>query len=400
MAGIKPPDLEVSLGLSVYASHAPGIGGSLKRSPEDFVVEEVTPEGLLAGIDSALPCDATPGGFTHFTLVKKNWDTMRAAKEIARSLGVSQNRLSYAGTKDKHAVTAQRVSAANVPPGELSAIRLKDLTLKDFSYADEPVKLGSLWGNQFTITVRDVALEEDDVRCGIKKTLGELSGGFPNFFGLQRFGIARPITHRVGKKFLLGDFEGAFYTYLTDASPLEDEKAREARQRLLETRDVKAALREFPKNLGYELALLNHVVERPGDFRGAFRRLPRNLTSMFVHAFQSYVFNRALSECIMEGYVVERLPLVGYGSTVDEVSAKILAEEGIALEDFRVKEYALAGSEGSFRDCFVPVHDFKVCAVSADDANPRRRKATVSFKLPKGSYATVLLREFMKNQYW
>jgi tRNA pseudouridine13 synthase len=388
------------LGLCVYKSGTPGVGGRLKTIPEDFVVEEVTEEGVLVSASGELPRDLSPGPFTHFTLVKRNWDTMRAVKEISRGVSMSQKRFSYAGTKDKHAVTSQRVSVSDVSIEKLASVRMKDVTLKDYSYADHPLALGDLWGNKFTVTVRCVGLSIEEIKKRLKDASDALSGGFPNFFGLQRFGTTRPITHLVGRHMLSGDFEEAFLTYLTYDSPLEDASAREARRSLHETRDFKEALKSFPVRLGYEYALLNHVAERPGDFRGAFMRLPRNLTIMFVHAFQSYVYNKALSECIKNGLPVERLPLVGYDSQADEISRNILETEGVSIEDFRVKEFSKAGSKGGFRDCFVPAHDLSLLDASQDDLNPECMKATLSFRLPKGSYATVLLREFMKNEYW
>ena len=82
-------------------------------------------------------------------------------------------------------------------------------------------------------------------------------------------------------------------------------------RRLAREGDHKEALRYYPKRLGYEQALLNRLVERPGDFGGALKALPQRLGWMFVHAYQSYLFNKALSRCLREGWTVERLPLVG-----------------------------------------------------------------------------------------
>ena len=164
MVEIKPPQLEALLGISVYKSDSLGVGGRLKTQPEDFTVEEITADGELVSVDGDLPGDETPGEFTHFSLVKKNWDTMRALKEISRRVGVSQRRFSFAGTKDKQAVTAQKASVAGVSIEELKQVRLKDVTLKDFSYADQPVKLGNLSGNRFKVVVREIDLPENKIK--------------------------------------------------------------------------------------------------------------------------------------------------------------------------------------------------------------------------------------------
>lgn len=397
---IKPPQLEASVGLEVYKTKTGGIGGLLKETAGDFIVREVYGEGRVAGLEGGQSGDLTPGGFVHFTLIKENWDTMRAVKEIARKVGVSQKRFSFAGTKDKHAKTAQRVSVSGVTIEDLGGVSLKDVVLEDFSYADCPVRLGDLWGNSFMVNVRDVGLAEDELRESVDSTMSGLVSGFPNFFGLQRFGVVRPITHEVGRKILSGDFEAAVMVYLTEDHGIEDDAARQARASLAETRDFKKALGEFPVRLGFEHALLNHLVEKPGDYAGALMRLPLNLRVMFVHAFQSYVFNRVLSECIKRDYAVERLPLVGYESGVDDLSARVLEEEGVSRGDFRVRGFKGVSSRGNVRDCFVQAREFSLDCIGEDEFFDGRLALSLSFRLPRGCYATVFLREFMKNKYW
>ena len=119
MNGLKPPEGERLVGLEVYGSSSLGIGGAVKQLPEDFVVEEVTPEGRVLELDADNSIEDARGEFTHFTLQKRNWETMRAVKEVSSRLKVSQRRLSFAGTKDKRALTTQRVSAYNIPVDEL-----------------------------------------------------------------------------------------------------------------------------------------------------------------------------------------------------------------------------------------------------------------------------------------
>lgn len=391
MVEIKPPQLEALLGISVYKSDSLGVGGRLKTQPEDFTVEEITADGELVSVDGDLPGDETPGEFTHFSLVKKNWDTMRALKEISRRVGVSQRRFSFAGTKDKQAVTAQKASVAGVSIEELKQVRLKDVTLKDFSYADQPVKLGNLSGNRFKVVVREIDLPENKIKKRIEKTREKLSSGFPNFFGLQRFGVVRPITHLVGEKIIVGDIEGAVKVYLCETFECVEDEEKRAREELSGGWDVKAALKCFPDRLGYEKAMLNHLVERPGDFPGALERLPLNLQIMFVHAYQSFIFNKALSSIIRDGGFVERLPLAGFESELDPVTESILDDEGVELRDFRVKALPKLSSRGSVRDCFKEVGGFKVCGFSP---------LSLAFSLPAGCYATCVMREFMKNEYW
>ena len=148
--------LEAQIGMSGYYTDNPGLGGILKQEPEDFIVEEINEKGtiiLLEGDDSIKDIQ---GDYAHFTLVKRNWDTIRAVKEVSKALWISQRRLGFAGTKDKRALTSQRVSVGKIGLDKLKNIRIKDITIKDIRYADDPIRLGDLWGNRFSIVLRHI----------------------------------------------------------------------------------------------------------------------------------------------------------------------------------------------------------------------------------------------------
>jgi tRNA pseudouridine13 synthase len=386
MGKLIPPVQDLYIGMEEYKSSGEGIGGRIKESPGDFRVAEVTATGKVLDFEKDEAGDGNPGDYTHFTLVKENWETLRALKEIAKRVGVSQDRFAFAGTKDKHALTAQRVSAYRVQIERLRQVRLKDITLKDFSYADENLGLGSLWGNKFDVVVRGVC---DGSNERITAIASDVEPGFPNYYGHQRFGDVRPITHEVGKLMLKGDFEAAVMTYVSRSFEGEDEDTMRLRQKLATSRDFKEALESFPMHLGYEKAILNHLVQVPGDWVGAIRQLPKNLQRMFVHAYQSHVFNRALSECIRRSLTVEKLPLVGVEVPPDPISAHILEADGIKPQDFRLMGMGELRSKGEYRSCFEPAFDL-AWSLHGDFAS-------FSFRLPKGCYATVFLREFMKE---
>ena len=396
--------LEALIGMEAYKSKTAGIGGVIKQLPDDFIVEEITPDKKVLEVKLSSAAEehadySHRGEFTHCVLRKYNWDNMRAVKEISKRLGLSGKRIGFAGTKDKRAVTAQQISFYNVPVEDLMKVNIKDITLRDFRYADDKIDLGDLWGNRFTITVRNIneSIPQIEVEDRVRRISGELKYGFPNFFGEQRFGTVRPITHLVGKEILKGDFKRAVMIYLSDVYEGENAESAEARKKLAETMDFKDALKNFPRNLGYELSMINHLVEHEGDYTGALKVLPKTLSMMFVHAYQGFIFNKALSKCINGGFYVERLPLVGYLTAPDELSAGILEVEGITQENFRVKYLNSLSSKGEVRDCFIPVHDFTTIQAGADELNTGKNKITIRFSLNKGCYATSLLRELMKN---
>lgn len=398
---INPPELERTIGMEVYKSKTPGIGGVLKHLPEDFVVEEITKEGkvleVYRGEEQKEEDPGEPKDALHLTMQKYNWDTLRAVKEISKRLHISHMRVGYAGTKDKRALTAQRISVWKGRIEDVQKAVIKDIYFKDYEYADFAINLGDLKGNRFTVTVRNIEEDEDSIRERVGRIIKELYGQVPAFYGLQRFGTIRPITHLVGKEILRGNYKEALMIYLAKDYAEEKPDIREARKRLMETSDYREALKAFPEHLGYESAILNYLVQHPEDYIGAFQVLPKNLSMMFVHAYQGYIYNRVLSEYIRRRIPVERLPLPGFSTGIDEITTGLLQQEGIELEQFRVRKASWMGSKGDYRECFTPVEDLQMLDVSADELNGGKNKAVIRFSLRKGNYATVLLREIMKN---
>lgn len=402
MSEIKPPELERFIGIEVYKSKTDGIGGRIKQIPEDFIVEEINPEGniLEIGKSGNFTREQISGEYLHFTLQKRNWDNILAIKEISKRLGISYKRFGFAGTKDKRALTIQRISVRDVSGENLKKVNINDITIGNFEYGNEGINLGDLWGNRFAITIRDLKCDREILEVRIKAIMGEIAPGVPNFFGVQRFGTTRPITHLVGKEILGGNFENAVMIYLIKNFEEETEETRKAREFLRETNDFKEGLKIFPKYLSYELAILNHLVKKPTDFVGALRKLPKKLRWMFVHAYQGFIFNKALSDYISRGIIVEKLPLVGYETGIDEITNEILDDEKITMEDFKISAMPELSSKGIYRDCFVEVRDFKILNISDDELNTGKKKIILQFSLSKGNYATTVVREFMKNRYW
>jgi tRNA pseudouridine13 synthase len=378
-------------------------------------------------------------------LVKRNWDTFIAVKNVAKSLGVDQIRVQFAGIKDAKAVTAQHVSITNVSIEDAKKVELKDVEVHPIGYIREQMSLFYLLGNNFTITIKNLNLSEVEVVERITQTIHELNvlGGAPNFFGHQRFGTTRPITHLVGKALVQGDFEEATMLFLAKPSVHEHPASRQARQELETTKDFKLAKDSFPKQLRFERQMLNHLAGNPSDFTGAFQHLPLKLQALFVHAHQSYLFNRFLSErvqhdlplneAVLGDFVVsvERsgLPLttiakVASAENLAEINAQIkigrlrvalpifgikqklshgimgelenqvLVQEGIKVEELQVNVLSRTGGRGGLRAVVTPVRDFRLKSVSANQDGVSEAK--VSFMLLRGSYATVVLREIIK----
>ncbi|MDT8358099.1 MAG: tRNA pseudouridine(13) synthase TruD [Methanomicrobiaceae archaeon] len=411
----SPYPLERELGMEYYQSDLPGIGGVLRETAEDFRVEEIP-----------LP-HAGEGKYLICRLTKKNWELQRAVKEIARSLGISHRRIGWAGTKDRRAVTTQEISIYNLRPDEVDQVRLGDLSLEVVGTAPSGLSLGALAGNRFTITIRHC--EREDLEPRVKGIISAARGGFPNYFGLQRFGSLRPVTHRVGKHLLRQDYEGAVATYIGFVSSAEPDEAAFARQRFLEEGKVREALRSLPTRLSYERALLHHLDEKPGDFKGALATLPPRLLSMFVSAYQSYLFNHMLSRRMERAaldtpipgdrliFASGRVDVVQEGSLraarlhhgrgaceialhvpgmdtppsgIDEEAGLLMEEDGIGPEGFReFSEFAKVRFSGA---------DRAIAIRTAIDPEIEDDAVTFAFTLGPGQYATTVCREFMKSE--
>lgn len=416
------PKLEKMLGIEVYASTSLGIGGRIRRFPEDFVVEEVLADGSKAEVKQAKKAVQVTGKGRYLVcvLVKRNWDTILVVKAVAEQLGIGAKSIHIAGIKDAKAVTAQHISIGRVTPEQVSQVKIRDINLYPIRFVNEKIHSGLLLGNCFRIVIRAVEHSISVIEKRMESTHNELSslGGIPNFFGHQRFGTVRPITHIVGKHITRGEWEEAALTFLAMSSEYEHPEARRARQQLWDTRDFKAALYSFPHQLKYERFMLGHLARHRNDFIGAFRRLPMKLCKLFVQAYQSFLFNKFLSarikhemplnQVLNEDYTVKAnnatcvaLPLVGFKQSISagrqgEIEKKILEAENVKPNDFRVPQMQKISAQGGLRTVLAFIDSLSVGKPTRDQANRLKRQIRIGFMLPRGSYATVVLREFMK----
>jgi len=415
------PRLEKEIGIEVYATQSLGIGGRIRQFPEDFLVEEILANGSKAEIKPmAIRQISGRGRYLVCVLVKRNFDTFLALQTIAKKLGVSQERIQIAGIKDARALTAQHLGIGRMLPEQVSQVKFTNLWLYPLRFSNEKIDSSLLLGNQFCITLRAINHTSSKIVERMKTVRNELLklGGSPNFFGHQRFGTTRPITHVVGKHILLGDWEEAALTVLAKPSHHERPESRQARKQLLNTRNYAEALRYFPFKLRYEYQMLNHLAKQPRDFLGAFHRLPKKLCQLFIQAYQSYLFNKFLSQRIHHGLSLKQarkeeyrlkidseeysaLPLIGYRQPVSsgkqgEIEKQILEEEGVSPENFKVSLMSEISSSGGLRTALTPLIEFDMEKPMKDIANPKKKMVCLCFTLKKGSYATIILREFMK----
>lgn len=296
----------------------------IKQKPEDFFVREISSVDFRE-----------KGRYTYFYMKKRNYTTLRAVQHIADALKVQSRKFGFAGTKDKNAVTGQFVSVENVSRERIEKIKLKDIEIEYAGKGDKPISLGDLKGNWFRIVVRDAGKEP------------RKAGRFKNLFGEQRFSKNNA---EVGKAIIKKDF--------------------------------KKAVSLIKENKGdYEDAVKNHLQENPNDFVGALKKIPMKILKLYVHAYQSLLWNR-----MAEKTDKEKLPLIGFGTAPDKEASEVMQKEGIAPRDFIIKEIPELSSEGGMRGVFAEAEDFNFWKRDS-------KTIVLVFSLPKGSYATEFIRQ-------
>ena len=424
----RPPPRDREFGLEFYASSTPGVVGRTKSSPDDFRVAEI----------SSYPLPDPNGSFSILRVESRDWEQHELGQAIARRLGIPGATVQWAGTKDRRAVTERLLSYRGpLPPTDLGLPRVN--VLEAYTARDGLV-LGHHYGNAFAIRVDGLTVPVTDALNAFRATESELRavGYWPNFFGPQRFGEVRPVTHDVGRHLVHGDEGAAVETYLVARPPgTPDGMGDDARKNYADTHDAVQALREFPAHYRFERSLLERLARGDPPER-ALRGLSRDLRLLFVHAYQALLFNRWMSRRHASGLPFDRPvpgdrllrlgrdgtvrsqegipvegdnlaectdllrrqgallagPLVGYETPiptgpVGEILAAVLQEERVDPAQFRMPSLPEVASKGAWRPATLPVPPLGLAAEGA--------AVSFRFALPKGAYATVLMREFLKT---
>lgn len=229
--------------------------------------------------------------FVKFVLYKENKDTMDAIGLISKLLKIKENVFQYAGTKDRRARTSQEITANRVHPEKLVILNklLRNMGVGNFQYVEEPLKLGQLSGNHFTVVLRNVEASEEIVN----EALTSLKMiGFINYFGMQRFGTTSVPTHKIGSALLHGDWKKAVDLILMP----RDDFPNKAKFQMIwqQTGDAKKTLLEVPRYCSLERNLLQGLERKQQPFN-ALERISRNTRMLYVHSYQALVWNHMTS---------------------------------------------------------------------------------------------------------
>lgn len=316
----------------------------IKSKPEDFIVEEIP---VFENKKS--------GKYTYFLLEKRNYNTEKVIQKLSRYYNIPRKRFGYAGSKDKRAVTKQYCSVK----GRIKAVELNDISVKVVGYGDEPISLGDLSSNKFTITIRNVTKKPKPITFII------------NYFDEQRFG----------------------------------------------KNNLEAGLAILKKDFKKASGLLQVKVKN-NDYIGAIRTIPLKTLRLIINSVQSYLWNEIAADYIKvktktysevkykHGIFIFpknrlnniEIPLIAFDTEFDNneirgLYVKILKKTNLSLKDFVIRSLPNITPLGNKRNLITDVKKVFVGKLENDDLNKNKKKVTVNFELSKGSYATLVIKK-------
>ncbi|MAG47003.1 hypothetical protein CL617_00215 [archaeon] len=304
----------------------------LKTVSEDFVVREILNFKFKE-----------EGDYSCFLLRKKDIEINEVLGLISKELRVSVKKIGIAGNKDKRALTEQYISLYGLKKDKNKDFEFDKFSLKFLGFLDKRINLGEHEENEFEITVRNLDSKMD------KKV-----DFIVNYFDEQRFS-----KDNVNNGVLI-------------------------------------LKKEF------------NVLERYG----------RRKLRFFLHSLQSYIYNYILASYLKDNFediknveyslgefiFIEKkienfkIPLVGFDIEIkkkfSEYFNEAMGKLEIKKEDFLVREKPELIEETCFRDCIVNVKDYKILKYEKDELNEGKFKQVISFRLNKGSYATILIKQY------
>jgi tRNA pseudouridine13 synthase len=377
----------------------------IKARPEDFIVEEKADLPLVPS-----------GPYRVYRLTKTGWTTLDLLRRLARTCGVSPAAVSYGGKKDKHGVTRQFIA---VRDGRDFSREEDGFRLEASGFLDRPMGPDLLRGNAFRVVLRDLAATEP-----VEGALDEARRtGFPNYFDDQRFRSYDPERGFFAEKILRRHWNGALQVFLTSTAPgmWGPEKIRR--------RELFNRWKDWPRCLELargreEQAIFGFLVAHPQDQVKALHKLPQEEISMRYSSFQSHLWNELLRRVVREA-APHPVPVPGAEGdylfwTEDQASSAarllaldlptcaarmdfpddrtrdlflgILQERGLKLGDFRTRALHRVYFKSFPRPAAIVPENPVVLETGEDELHCGRRRLTLSFSLPRGSYATVLIK--------
>ncbi|HEY8523248.1 MAG TPA: tRNA pseudouridine(13) synthase TruD [Nitrososphaeraceae archaeon] len=406
------PEIDFQAGMECYCTNFAGIKGTIKETNEEFQVSEIIDYTFLKPPYFS-SVQNNEHKFPLYLLEKHNIDSNHAVIEIKKQSGL---KLRIMGIKDAKAETSQYASCEQTKnlPRDIITPKTK-LTLLGFLRT--PLSKSALIGNSFKIKINQTS--DNDIHPFLLE-LNKIA----NFYGLQRFGSERMVTHLVGKALLERNYNKAIEYLLSYTSKYDSKFSKEIREKSRDPKNYQKLIKILPKGMDLERLMLYTLVKGK-DSIAVIRSIPINIRRLFVQAYQSYIFNKCLSSALLcnediqkckdgdlcfeiekplvfgkirrfrEGIdsnndVTPAIRLVGYNyqpgkNRFDHITKRILTDENISPTAFYLKDLQELSLQMGFRQTSLCCNEFSHFGM-----------LELSFKLPKGSYATTLLRELIK----
>ena len=380
----------------------------LKRLPEDFQVEELS---------EFAPADS--GEFALYRLTKRGLGTPEAINAVVERWKLARQQFSFGGLKDRHAVTTQYLT---IHRGPRRGLRQTNLELEFLGQSQRPFGPADFAGNRFRIVLRSMNAAEV---TAAETALSDIArDGLPNYFDDQRFGSLGDSGEFVARAWIAGDWERALWLAIADANPLDRPRDRAEKSWLRDHwGDWPACAAKFGRSSNAEI--FRYLQARPDDFRGALARIRPEQRNLYLAAFQSFLWNRILSDFIVETCQPEQvvavevkmgelpffaalddatrrtlhsteLPLPSSRIRLDDAPIRQLVERSLGELGLTMREIRVKYPRDSFFSKGWRPATFSVTGLSHETADDElyegRRKLTLSFDLPRGSYATIVIK--------
>ncbi len=377
----------------------------LRQKPDDFVVEEIPSKVWNKS-----------GKFPVYKVSKVGMTTFAAEKVLATHCNIPFKKIGFAGLKDTHARTAQYFSV-ETDNSDCGNFKEQNVKSELIGFLEEQLRTGDLKGNKFIITVRDLKdfkLDKEQVEQGV-----------PNYFDSQRFGSLKGVKGFIAKDVLKGDYESAVKKIITATTRHQKAKIRATRKFISSNWGNWPACLDQVEKAGLQRTVegnsIIHLSEFPTDFKSAFQKTFKGIREIFFSAYQSYIWNECVKRVVRQNskevfsveYEAGKLvfprkwnpdsKLAAFPSISPEIKTseenmkiinEVLKQEGMKLGDFRTGEHIFVQRE---REVLLKPEGLSVSAAEADDLNEHKKKVTVSFSLPKGSYATIILKALFEQ---
>jgi tRNA pseudouridine13 synthase len=387
----------------------------LKSLHEDFLVEEIT---------SARP---SRGPFAFYRLEKRGIGTPEAISAIIRDWNLSRKAVNYGGLKDRHAVTVQYLT---IHKGPNQSHEDRSYKLEYLGQLSAPYHANHIEANRFSIRLRNLAHTdriEMDRRCEAVET-----NGIVNYFDDQRFGSIGYSGELIAVPWCKGDYERVLFLAMAESNSHDRGREKEQKQIMREHWGDWVTLKQR-LDRSHRRSVVTYLVDHPTGFKRAVALIRQDMRSLYLSAFQSWVWNRWLSQLIREGLGEENcisyqsrcgdlcipkggaslrpidklrtseLPLPSSRqhdwdeSTLPSLDA-ILASLGLTRREMRLKYPRDSFFSKGFRRTWLKPASFQY-RWSNDELNSQRLALDLSFELPRGCYATMVVRAISSSRW-